>query len=205
MLTPADLRSNGATGYRYVKKSDAKTSKGHGGGLPFQAQAGDRRPGGNYWFGPRRATALEAACDYCDHVNSGQAPKGRMLRRANHPVRRSPVTKKQTTATKQTRKPHSARTLRGSVYLIGIKGNTSAVKVGFSSAPGFPRLNELQTGNPYLLVGIAEFAGTLRDEYDLHVRYEPDNMLNEWFRASDELLSEFDLTRDEFEEAVSLG
>lgn len=82
----------------------------------------------------------------------------------------------------------------GFVYLIGITGHAEYVKVGWSSRSGFPRLNELQTGNPLLLVGLAEFPGTLQDEYNLHAAHEANNVLNEWFHTTPDLLSEFDLT-----------
>lgn len=85
------------------------------------------------------------------------------------------------------------------MYLVGITHNDRAAKIGWSKDAGFARLRELQTGNYEVLVGLAEIPGTTADEYALHLRYEADNILNEWFEVSDELLAEFDVPRQEFE------
>lgn len=69
MLTPKDIEnSDRKSGYRQVTylKAD-KDSRWHGGGKPYKAYAGRGRKGD--WKGPRRATAEEAAQDYCDYVN----------------------------------------------------------------------------------------------------------------------------------------
>jgi hypothetical protein len=92
----------------------------------------------------------------------------------------------------------------GTVYLIGEVGNPDVVKVGWSKDKGFARLRELQTGNPRLLCGLGEFPGTKLAEYKLHLAYEPDSVLNEWFEVSEPLLKEFDVTLQEFESAVGV-
>lgn len=78
-LTPADLRTSNASGYRYVLRAGGE-GNGHGGGKPWAAMVnvgGSARGSGGaaanpdrpVFRGPRRATALEAAQDYCDYVN----------------------------------------------------------------------------------------------------------------------------------------
>jgi hypothetical protein len=63
VITPSDLLdSSVASGFRYVTPCGRNTG--------FQAQkgvGGGNRPGG--WRGPQRATAKEAAQDYCDYAN----------------------------------------------------------------------------------------------------------------------------------------
>jgi hypothetical protein len=205
-LTPADLvNPNAKSGYRHVRMMGfGPFPNGHSAkGNPFAAES--RK--GKRWCGPRRATPLEAAQDYCNYVNGSpvtrQTPN---LQRSNHRTQRPKHTKgvRNKLRKRDLRRMRRRRDLTpGFVYLIGIKGDVSAVKVGWSVAPGFARLPELQTGNPHLLVGIAEFAGTLDAERLLHCRYEADNILNEWFIPTPELLTEFDLTPGAFVARVS--
>lgn len=71
MLTPRDLKKpSNVSGYKYVMVDAGDRVTGHGGSTPgYQANwaAGD----GTTAKGPRRKTALEAAQDYCDLVNTG--------------------------------------------------------------------------------------------------------------------------------------
>lgn len=80
---------------------------------------------------------------------------------------------------------------QGYVYCIAeAEGLYPLVKIGYSDDPP-ARVPELQTGNGRKLFLLAYFAGTESDEKALHARYIKDNTLQEWFRPSDELLSEF--------------
>jgi hypothetical protein len=80
----------------------------------------------------------------------------------------------------------------GYVYCIGEENRSMAVKVGFSDDATF-RIGALQTGNPRKLVILGVIRGTRADERDLHARYIKDNILNEWFKPTRELLEEFDI------------
>lgn len=200
MLIPDRIRDvTRKSGFRYVSAG--------GGGRGWQASmnGGARRNG---FRGPLRAMPEEAAWDFCKYVDGGgteptnlfKKPKAPplVLKSARHPRASTSVrTDKQFLA----RRPYLG-SMQGYVYLVAEAGNTSEVKVGWSRRSGFARLSELQTGNPRVLMGLAEKPGSLKDEYKLHVRYEPDNVLHEWFEVSDELLAEFDLTADDFKGKV---
>lgn len=203
MLTPKDLEcTDVAGGYKYVNTL-VDNRPGRTEPRPFRGR--DQRGEDGIWLGKRRATAIEAAQDYCDYVNGTNIvkplPKTPTLKvtlnlqRANHPRRATATEGPRVSARRVTPNGRAARAVTpGFVYLIGITGHAEYVKVGWSSRSGFPRLNELQTGNPLLLVGLAEFPGALQDEYNLHAAHEANNVLNEWFLATPDLLSEFDLT-----------
>lgn len=80
---------------------------------------------------------------------------------------------------------------QGYVYCIG---DGTAVKIGYSVAPA-KRVPELQTGNPRILTLLGFIKGTEADERALHRKYRKDNILQEWFRPSPALLSEFGISR----------
>lgn len=111
------------------------------------------------------------------------------LRRAGHRRRKRP---------QRPRRAAGARTGRisvgkpGYVYCIGEENRSVAVKVGFSDDATL-RIGALQTGNPRKLVILGVIQGTRADERELHARYQNDNVLNEWFRPSEALLSEFNI------------
>jgi hypothetical protein len=185
---------------------------------PYQGY-GPRVPGAQAkyvvaWRGCRRATAEEAAQDYCDYANGltsfvrklrqpkKQKPPALNLKRANHPTRHRSVTTSSSHRSVTRTRPRRRTTIVGTVYLIGEVGNADVVKIGWSKDDGFARLRELQTGNHRLLCGIAERPGTKLDEYNMHLRHEADNVLNEWFEVTPGLLSEFDVSVQAFECAV---
>lgn len=70
--------------------------------------------------------------------------------------------------------------------LIGARG----VKIGHAVDP-HKRIAELQTGNPRKLILLGFIKGTMEDEAHLHQRFHKDNVLQEWFCPSRELLSLF--------------
>lgn len=183
MLTPNDLRNpSSASGYRHVGKST--------GPKPYQAVTRYARGlTGSRAVGTRRATAEEAAQDYCDYVNNGHAPPVVNLASAGHKQR------------PQRSRPAGTHTGRmsfaepGYVYCIGEERRSHAVKIGFARDAEF-RIADLQTGNPRKLVLLGVLRGTTADERDLHARFIADNVLGEWFTPTEELLAEFDIDSD---------
>lgn len=112
---------------------------------------------------------------------------------------RKPQTAREKNAWKVIREERKKRSGRGYIYLIAEKPGVprtvaDPVKVGYSDDPeGRPA--GLQTGNSRKLHLLGFFPGTEADERKLHARYIKQNILGEWFRPTDELLSEFGLTR----------
>lgn len=128
----------------------------------------------------------------------GQAPtpslKGAGHKRSCNPRKQ---TKREREAWKVIREEKKKREKRGgSIYLIAEKANVKPgdpVKVGFSDDPeGRPA--GLQTGNPRKLHLLGYIPGGEADERKLHARFIENNILGEWFRPSDELLSVFSLS-----------
>lgn len=190
-LTIEDIRSSESkTGFRYVAKPDPARR----GGRPYRAikAIGKTRNG---WQGPRRFTPEEAAQDYCDYVNGNAISSAPQLKTPNHPQRKngkaSEREKELYAAYRAEREKRIAKQPKadGHVYLIGMIGNDSAVKIGHSTDT---RLADLQTGNPYELTLLGTIPGTQDKERELHAKYIEDNILLEWFRPTPELLSEFD-------------
>lgn len=171
---------------------------------PFRAEAGltgkYTGQGPNYaWRGPRRATAVEAAQDYCDYVNAGHtAPPLRKLKSAGHKNLRpslpaDPEVQAALGVLRDARGQLEGR--QGYVYLIievNPGGGLSYGKVGFSTNPK-ARVAELQTGNPRPLALHVMKKGTPDDEAALHAKYAANNILQEWFRITKDLLLEFNL------------
>jgi hypothetical protein len=175
----------------------------HGGGhrdKPFRAEVsyrGGRASGtARGWRGPRRATALEAAQDRCDYINTGGVATPATLRSAGHSGRRRTrvIDEEERAALgvlRDKRAMRSRQVKQGYVYCIT---DGTAVKIGYSLKPE-ARVAELQTGNPRPLRLLATQKGTEADEKALHVRYLHLNVLQEWFRPTNKLLSEFGLTK----------
>jgi len=230
MITPSDLVDPiRKSGYRYVVSAG---SAGHGGGKPWRAERGAKQKG-NYasvWKGPRRATALEAAQDYCDYINSGKATVTPRLKSAGHKaaarekiddgltkIEREVLGKLQAKQRDGIQKARKNKT--GYIYLIGEqkKGGSGAVngllflngrffdsfavKIGYSDESPERRIKQLQTGNPRPLVLLGHIRGTLKDEAKLHQQFIHHNILQEWFRPTPALLSIF--RKKEAEHATS--
>lgn len=210
MLTPNDLRDpTRQSGFRFVNGSPA--SKG-GFYARVQQSRSDGRPGSDAaWIGPRRTTALEATQDYCDYVNGRQqAPPQPVLRSAGHKRAVSVKLTGDTTDARIALLRAELRTLeaerkmkrgsRGFIYLVAEEAFESrsgetyilrdAVKIGWSESPD-ARIATLQTGNPRKLILLGTKPGTVDDEKALHAKYIGQNVLQEWFRPTQELLSEF--------------
>lgn len=216
-ITVEDLRNpNRKSGFSHVGKYDkGKTARGHGGGAPFVAESnigGGKDTAKPSWRGPRRLTAEEAAQDYCDYINGSATPATPALKSAGH--KRATREKYGTEAVREARqvlrellaKERATQGPQGFIYLIGESVtnmnlgtpsgrkwelvSTRAVKIGYSDAPD-ARIAMLQTGNPRVLALLGTIGGTLDDERALHAKYIEDNVLQEWFRPTPELLSEF--------------
>jgi hypothetical protein len=197
MLTIEDIRNpNRKSGFEYVSRAGGQ-GKGHGGGKPWCATY-EADASGAKNRGPRRLTAAEAAQDYCDYINGQTAAAPAKLNFPGHTPR--------DTAERTAEEEEALRILRdvkaqkegkdGYVYCIGEGdvNNPYAVKVGYSVKPE-ARVGELQSGNPRLLSLLAKKPGTMADEKALHNKYIKHNLVGEWFKPTDQLLSEFQIVR----------
>lgn len=194
-ITPADIANDERlSGYDHVGYFRSGVAK------PFHAQVygGKNNKAGHAWQGPGRRTALEAAQDYCDYVNSGgHVAIVAQLKSAGHQERRDAVAidAEEAAALGVLRDKRAQRTSGKKGYVYCITDGT-AVKIGYSLKPE-ARVAELQTGNPRLLRLAAKKPGGLNDEKALHVKYLHLNLLQEWFRPTKALLSEFGLTKED--------
>lgn len=203
MITPDDIRNGRkASGFDNVNKHpDEKRVK------RFRAQvyaaAAERKANpdafnaaGHKYLGPWRQFALHAAQDYCDYANSGKVVRGPALRSAGHkgkrdPIKDDPEVRHALGVLRDARGQREGK--QGYVYLIveDLPGDGLRYgKVGYSTNPQ-ARVAELQTGNPRKLKLLYAKAGSVEDEARLHAKYQRDNVLQEWFLISKELVLEF--------------
>lgn len=198
MLTPEDLRNPARkSGYDHVGYN---VSPGQTTPKPYQAvvYGGTRSKAGMAWIGPRRATAEEAAQDYCNYIGRKGVTPTAPLKTAGHAGRRQKLSDDPEVAAalgvlRDAKGQRQGK--QGYVYCIletAPGGAMQYVKVGFSTNPA-ARVAELQTGNPRPLKLHAMKEGTLEDERALQQKYIKENVLQEWFRPTKELLLEFDL------------
>lgn len=209
MITPSDIVNPSVkSGYKGVRYAPTGTN-----GKPFQANI-RVKPGKNgiLTIATRRATAAEAAQDYCDYVNNaGVGASTFTLNTAGHTGRREslPSDPEVVAALGVLRDARGDRRGRqGYVYLIaetldatplgvlqGTNRNPLLVKIGYSTNPQ-ARLAEIQTSNGRILKLLAYFKGTKADENRLHAKFRHLNTVQEWFRPTVALLSEFGLYAD---------
>lgn len=189
-ITPSDIRNaNRTSGFNYVTINAGSAIR------PFQARQWTERGTRPANVGPRRATAVEAAQDFCDFINGGRGRVAQSLKSAGHTGRRNsgPRDAEEAAALGVLRDKRAQRQHKiGYVYCIT---DGTAVKIGYSLKPA-ARVAELQTGNPRPLRLLATIPGTEATEKSLHVKYLRYNVLQEWFRPARALLSEFNLTRE---------
>lgn len=194
MITPEDIRnSKRASGFERVRFENYPGRK-----KPYVAELWIKHNGQRlHWIGAHRATAEEAAQDYCDYINSGQAihAPGR-LKSAGH-VRPSSESDPEVAAALGVLRDKRAqrRGAQGYVYLIiqvEVGGGLRYGKIGYSTNP-HKRVAELQTGNPQPLALHAMRPGTEADERALHAKYIRLNKLQEWFHITKEMLLEWDV------------
>lgn len=188
MLTIEDIRHpDRKSGFRQVNYAPAK-AKNH-----YMAYEGGGRPGD--WRGPRRATAEEAAQDYCDRINGRPVAPPAILRNPGHATRAATPRNEEVEAALGVLRDHRAQRQgkQGYVYLIievRPGGGLRYGKIGYSTNP-LARVGELQAGNPRPLALHLAKPGTEADERALHARYIDHNTVGEWFRITRELLLEF--------------
>lgn len=194
MITPADIRKpKNVSGFAHVGLVAGPSRANN---RPyFQAYENGGRRGD--WKGPARLTAHEAAQDYCDKVNGKQIAHAAKLNTAGHQAQRPPLPRDEEVE-------HALGVLRdaraqregkqGFVYLIIEEhpgGALKFAKVGYSTNPR-ARVAELQTGNPRPLRLHMMKPGTIEDEAAIHQKFIRENVLQEWFRITPELLFEWD-------------
>jgi hypothetical protein len=200
MLTPKDIENpSRRSGYDHVRYKEG------GGGRAannWSAEHGSKpsKPGNRsaVWNGPRRATPEEAAQDYCDYINGSGVSPAPQLKSAGHNGKREklsddPEVQAALGVLKDAKGERAGN--QGFVYCIWESkpgGGMEYVKIGFSTNPQ-ARIAELQCGNPRKLVLVSMKKGTREDERALHQKYIKQNVLQEWFRPTKELLLEFDL------------
>lgn len=197
-IQPKDIENKArASGYDGVTVKAPHAASGHPRTRYFGTD-GRRKPGVTTprWEGPGRATALEAAQDKCDYINSGGIATPASLKTAGHGGRRSAriIDEEERAALGVLRDKRAQRSSKAKGYVYCISDGT-AVKIGYSLKPE-ARVAELQTGNPRRLRLLASMQGTPTDEKALHVKYLRHNLLQEWFRPTAKLLSEFGLNKE---------
>lgn len=148
---------------------------------------------------PRRSPAYRAYCKDCHRTRGGHGatPATPALKSAGHragrkPMRRDLEIEHALGVLRDAR--GRARGKQGYIYLIVEVlpgGGLHYGKVGFSTNPP-ARVAELQTGNPRPLRLHLSKPGTEADEAALHQKYIGDNVLQEWFRITKNLLLEWD-------------
>lgn len=199
-LTPDDLLLPGSSsGYSQVTHDHGRRVNGHGGSRSaYQAFRPVELRKGVGKFGPRRATAREAAQDYCDFVNGNPAAAPATLTTAGHEYTidetdKDPEYQAALGVLRDRKAQRSGR--QGYVYLIiespGGVDDLSAGKVGYSTNPR-KRVAELQTGNKRALKLYLMKPGTEADERSIHRRHIKHNEMQEWFKLTLSLLNEWD-------------
>jgi hypothetical protein len=155
---------------------------------------------GGWWKGPCRATEEEAAQDCCDYINSNAVAPSPQLRSAGHapiPPRPQRVADADLTAAWDVINAARAEDRdnpAGYVYLISEDDpHSNAVKIGKSGHHPQGRLRAGQTWNPrkLVLLGFIETDDRHALEKKLHQKYIKQNILQEWFRPTPQLVSEF--------------
>lgn len=182
---PADFKSaKNLSGYKYVVRA------GNGAGWQASRNGGGRPDG---WRGPLRSSPEAAILDYCAYVNGESIPSVPTLRGVGHRYsvdnpERDPEVEAALGVLRDAKAQREGK--KGYVYLI-VDGSGHG-KIGYSVNP-HKRVAELQTGNPRRLTLRGCIEGSLEDERILHAKYIEQNVLQEWFILSDQLVAEFDL------------
>ncbi len=196
MLVPNDiLNASRKSGFDHVQS--------HGGGTPVDkrrwrgiAYGGKLDKAGRSWLGPSRAMPLEAAQDYCDHMNGQNATPLAVLTSAVHEYEideqdKDPEYQAALGVLRDRRAQRQGK--QGYVYLMTEElpgGALKYAKIGYSVNPK-KRVAELQTGNARKLKLLYAMPGTEDDERRLHAKYIKEHVLQEWFRISPAMILEF--------------
>ena len=193
MLTPADLATDSASGYKYVRSASAGPN---GGGKTVLWKAEIRR-GSMLWRSEYFRRPIDAAKACCDYINTNDLPDPKKLKTAGHAydiesTERDPEVESALGVLRDHRAQKAGR--QGYVYCIGEVDEhgelTDYVKIGYSVNPR-KRIAELQCGNPRRLRMIGFIEGTQADEANMHSAYLEYNVMQEWFRATDGLIEQF--------------
>lgn len=198
-ITPNDIRNPARqSGYDHVGRNVPSKK-------PYQADVygGKNDKAGRQFKGPRRATALEAAQDYCDYVN-GATPAAPALKQHGHKATRTKRAKPKypkavVDALEQKReidRQYAAANPRENfVYCYGETGCLDYVKVGESDDPA-ARVAEGQTSNPRTLVPLGHFRANQQRGADkvIHRRLAQHHHRGEWMKAHPDVLALFGRT-----------
>jgi hypothetical protein len=186
-MRPADIQNPICkSGYAFVHYS---TEIGHTRPKPFQAKIN----GGKVWYGPRRATAIEAAQDYCDWINGSTIviPSPRLKSAGHFTIKedKGEVSAKKVEAYQLLAEATADEGNDPSGYVYVITDGT-AVKIGKSAGHPQNRLKGLQTGNPRLLrlIAWAYVPDRKAAEVEMHVKFQSKNVLGEWFEYDEAIL-----------------
>lgn len=195
-ITPKDIENpKRKSGYDHV--NSAKSGPSTAGIRTFveKWKARDRRidVNGKYLFtGPVRSTPEQAAQDYCDYINGNAITPSVTLKTAGHSykldrTKNDPEVEAAYGIIRDAKAQKAGK--QGYVYLMVEKGKKYA-KIGYSVNPE-KRIAEVQTGNPRQLTLVGKIKGTPSDEAKMHAKYIKQNVLQEWFKVTPELLKEF--------------
>lgn len=161
---------------------------------PNRWRASKRTPKGplQKWRGPVRTTPEQAAQDYCDYMNGNNVSHTPTLKSAGHAYRleredQDPEVAAAYGVIRDAKAQKAGK--QGFIYLIREK-TTKFGKIGYSVNPE-KRIAEIQTGNPRQLELVGKVKGKPADELAMHAKYIKQNVLQEWFRVTDELEKEF--------------
>jgi Meiotically up-regulated gene 113 len=198
-IVPRDLRNpDRKSGYDYVGHAGAPGPRGGGGGARWSARQGAKVAGSGPkdWTGPRRKDPRDAAQDFCDHFNGNPTASTHSLVTAGHEYEVDVTDKdpeyQAALGVMRDRKAQRAGR-QGYVYLIVEDRPGGALefgKIGYSTNPR-KRVAELQTGNPRTLRLLYMKPGTEAEERRIHQKYIKQNVLQEWFRLTRELIFEW--------------
>lgn len=140
-----------------------------------------------------KAKSRDDALRFFNLVKQGHADwlrshdlSGRALRRAGSPF--SAAYDHLEKWLEETKPPRPPRPKRGFVYLIGMEGDDTVVKIGFTIDLD-DRLSTLQTSSHRTLKILASISGTYATETELHRRFAADHIRGEWFRLSPEIVA----------------
>ncbi len=112
----------------------------------------------------------------------GHGLRGRKLRNAGTPFRAAYDDLERWLAETAPPKPPKAKI--GFVYVIGMDGDPTAVKIGFATKLE-DRLSTLQTSSRHTLKILAVAKCTAKTEKDLHHKFAADHIRGEWFRRTE--------------------
>jgi hypothetical protein len=198
MITPMSLRNTKRkSGFAHV---GLNSSPDYPAKKPFQAYDGraDGPTRKHCWKGPRRATALEAAQDYCNYINGQKMPVPITLKSHGH---KRPKRSKKSAHPKRVEAnkllaeaiADESADKSGWVYCIGEKGTNRFLKVGKCAGEPMDRLIGMQTGNPRTLyiAGAYWVEDRHAEEARLHAKFIHLNHAGEWFGQDPAILGYF--------------